>query len=365
MPHLVYYSRRFTDPDFGGKVSGQQRGFNFNVQNIHGEIAHDGHFQGNSTIARVNQDIGERSTLSYYAAGSVLDEGQASNGSVDGYFFLTDAWRVSFQGSVADEMLEDGAGRRLRSGTDYLGAVSLLYDRYPWRFGWTYTGITDGFNPLLGYIPRRDIFGPSLHADYTLRAGSGWYKEVYCSYDPRVYENSAGATSVHDHNLFGSVLLRNDVRLRAGYDNEQHLPFENWRVSTGADLFYSDYYRGLGLTWATGEFEQADYHEIILGKRLKFWERLPLRWDFTVRFEDRPGGDSEVIWLNRVVFDLYLTDRMWVKTSLQLRDDGRHNYSVIYGWRFLRTTWWYAVFNHVDDGTADGASVMTKVVHTF
>jgi len=365
MTHSLYYSRRFTDPDAGAKISGQQPGFNFNAQNIQGKIAHDGSFRGNSTVLRATQEVGERSTLGYYAAASVLDEGHAATGGFDGYFFLSDAWRFSFQGALADDELADRLGLPLRSGTDYLGAASLLYETYPWRLGLTYTAITDGFNPLLGYIPRRDIFGPSWHTDYNVRAGTGWYKEFYLSYDPKVFQNSAGDLALHDHSLYGSVLLRCDHQLRASYDNQYHLPFYNWRAATGVDLWASDFYRGLGVTWANGEFEHTDYHEFILSKRLKFWERLPIRLDFTLRLEDRPTGESAVVWLNRVVFDLYLTDRMWVKASLQIRDDGQHNHSVIYGWRFLKPAWWYVVFNNVDEGTDDTTSLMTKVVYTF
>lgn len=367
MTHSLYYSRRFTEPDAGAKASGQQPGFNFNLQNIHGKIAHDGRFRGNSTILRANQDVGERSTLGYYATASVLDEGDAATGGVDGYFFLTDAWRFSFQSAVADEALTDPLGATLREGTDYLGAASLLYEVYPWRGGVTYTAITDGFNPLLGYIPRRDIFGPSLHFDYNLRAGTGWYKELFVSYDPKIYRNSDGAVALHDHGLYGSAWLRSDHRVRASHDIQYHRPFDNWRTSSGVDLWVSDFYRGFGLTWATGEFERTDYNEFILGKRVKFWARLPIRLDFTLRLEDRPSGESAVVWLNRVVFDLYLADQMWVKGSLQIRDDGQHNHSIIYGWRFLKSTWWYVAFNNVDDGTddGDGTSVMSKVVHTF
>lgn len=365
MPHALYYSRRFTDPDAGAKVSGQQPGFNFNVQNIQGLIQHGGPFHGNSTVVRVNQDIGERSTLGYYAAASILDEGEATSGSVDGYLFLTDAWRVSYQASIVDEDLHDAAGTPVRGGVDYLGAASLLYELYPWRLGLTYTAITDGFNPLLGYIPRHDIFGPSLHAEYLLRAGTGWYKEFLAMYDPRIQSDGGGSQAIHDHGLYTGLLLRNDLRLRATYDHQEHRPYENWRTSAGVDLFASDFYRGLGLTWATGEFEKTVYQELLAGKRIKFIERLPIRLDANVRFEDRPSGESAIVWLGRVVFDLYITDTQWVKASLQFRDSAVRNLSVIHGWRLRRTTWWYLVFNEIRDRAGENTSAMTKVVYTF
>lgn len=365
-PHRVYYSRRFTDLDAGGKVSGQGRGFNFNLQNIQGDVVNAGDFHGNSTVARVNQDLGERSSLGYYAAGSFLDEGQAMLASVDTYCFLTDDWRWRMQGAFANEELEDESGSPLRDGTGQLGATSLIYNRYPWNLELSYTAITREFNPLLGYIPRRDIFGPSLLADYRLRSGTAWYKDLGFTYSPSLYFDGDARTSVRDHDLYASTVLRNDLGIQAGYFNQYHRPYDNWRTSAGFSAFTSDYYKGFDLTWATGEFEQTDYHEFLVGKRVKFWERLPIRWDFNLRFENQAGGDADTVWLNRLVFDLFLTDDMWVKTSLQLRDTGVHNYSVIYGWRFRYNTYWYVVFNHVDDGDEPPTgSVMTKVTYTF
>lgn len=365
-PHRVYYSRRFTDLDFGGKASGQGHGYNYNVQNIHGDVVNDGDFRGNSTVARVNQDVGERSSLGYYAAGSLLDEGHASLGSLDGYFFLTDAWRLRFQGAFADEDLRAESGTDLRGGQGYLGSLALIYDLYPWTVQVTYDGISRDFNPLLGYIPRRDVFGPQVLADYHLRSGDHWYKELGGGYTGAYFVDGQGEESLRDHEVYGRVLFRPDIAVRTAYANHFHRPFNNWRASTGASFWATDFYKGLDLTWATGEFEQTDYHELIAAKRLKFWERLPIRWEFNLRFEDQPAGSSQMVWLNRVVFDLFLTDDMWVKTALQLRDTGIHNYSVIYGWRFRYNTYWYVVFNHVDDGEDEpSGSVMTKLTYTF
>ncbi|MBL9137661.1 MAG: carbohydrate binding family 9 domain-containing protein [Verrucomicrobiales bacterium] len=365
-PHRVYYSRRFTDLDFGAKASGQGSGYNFNFQNIYGDVANDGQFHGNSTVLRVNQDVGERSSLGYYAAGSALDEGHSIAASADGYFFLTDAWRARFQTALTDEeLLVDGAGTS-RDGAGQLGSASLIYDLYPWTVQANYNAISREFFPLLGYIPRRDVFGPSLWADYHPRSGSSWYKEYNVGYETQYLMDGSGDESIRDHDIYGRVLLRNDLALRASYDNQYHRPFDNWRVGGGVDVWASDYFRAINISYGHGEFEKTLYDEVVVGKRFKFWERLPIRWDFNVRLEDRQDDDPEVVWLNRLVVDLYITDDMWVKTSLQLRDTGVHNYSVIYGWRFRYNTYWYVVFNHVqDESEEEEGSVMTKVTYTF
>jgi hypothetical protein len=365
MPHRVYYSRRITEMDAAAKVSGLLPGGSFNVMDVQSEFVHDGTFRGNAAVLRLMQDLGERSYLGYYADAAHLDAGHAYNGSVDGYLFLDSAWRVRFQGAVSEEDLRAPDQGVARGGTDFLGDAALIYNTYPWDITLSYTAITAGYNPLLGYIPRRDIFGPSALAQYQLRAGDRWYKELNLAYYPRWYQTAGGETSVHDHGGLARVILRNDLGLRLGYDHDYHAPYYNRRLLTGVDLWATDYYRAVNLGYAVGEFEHTRYHELLWGKRLKFWERLPLRHEFVLRFEDRPDGTEETVWLNRVVADLYLTRDMWVKASIQNRHTGRHNYSVIYGWKLKYNTYWYVVFNEVDTGEGPERSILTKITYTF
>lgn len=365
MPHRIYYSRRITEIDAAAKVSGLLPGYSFNFMNVQSDFAHDAKFHGNSTLVRVTQDIGERSYLAYYADASILDQGTSSNGSVDGYFFLTDAWRFRFQGAVSHEDLHDPNQGVQKDDADFLGEASVIYDLYPWEFAVTYTAITPNFNPLLGYIPRRDIFGPSGFANYNLRSGNAWYKELWVGYTPKLYLNEAGETKIRDHGVFARVLFRNDTALRFGYDHDYHAPYTNQRILTGVDLWASDFYRAVNLGYATGEFEGIEYDEFIWGKRIKFWDRLPIRHELVVRFEDRPENSSDTAWLNRIVADLYIAKDVWVKASIQNRHGDRHNYSVIFGWKLRYNTYLYLAYNDVADESASGRSIMAKMSYNF
>lgn len=365
MPHRLYYSRRFTEIDAGLKSSGLGPGYSFLFQNLQSELVQSGTFHGNSTVLRVNQNVRERSYLGYYGAFSALDEGHSTVGSVDGYFFLNDDWRLRFQGSVADEDLnpDDGSAR---DSTDFLGNASIIYNLYPWSFDLSYDAITKHFSPVQGYIPRRDIFGPTFEAEYHLNAGKGWFKEIMAGYDFQYYLDGKGGNKLHDHSLSAGTVLRNDLAIRARHSEDYHRPYHNRRSSASLDLWSSDYYKALNLDYALGEFENTRYHEASVGKRIKFWERLPIREELTLRFEDRPDGSKETVWLNRVVFDLYLRSNMWLKGSIQMRPEDVHNYSIIYGWEFHRRAWFYFAFNDVADGEeASGRSLFAKVTYTF
>lgn len=365
MPHTLYYSRRFSDIDGGLNTSGQLGAYSFTFVNVYGDVVHDGTFHGNSSVFRLLQPVGDRSNIGYYVADSELDHGHSRVLGGDAYLFLTDAWRTSLQIAGANDRRQFETGTPAREHTDVLGYASLIYELYPWHATLAYRGITEEFNPVLGYIPRRNIFGPSLAAGYFGREDGGWYKELGIDYETAYFLDERQRVSLHDHGLWGRTTLHNDLALSLNHQENYHAPYHNRRTGAGFAVFASDYWRSFSLRWAGGVFEDVDYHELALGKPFKPWERLPIRYEFVIRSEDKPGGEHDWVWLNRIVFDLYLTRNMWIKSSLQHRDRGVHNISVIYGWEFLRRTFGYLVFNNVEENHEEESSVFLKIAHTL
>jgi hypothetical protein len=363
MPHRMYYSRRFGDIDAGLNVSGQEKGFSFSALNVQGNVqsSDDHEYYGNSTVVRVLQNVGERSSLGYFVSDAELAGDHSRAASLDGYLFLADDWRVSYQGAANNQLLDGQAEERW----DYLGAASLIYESHPWSFSAGYQAVTEEFNPILGYIPRRDIFGPTFLGQYYRRTQTSWFKELRVTYDTQYFEDHEGDVALRDHNVSSFLLLPNDVGLRGGHSEQYHAPYHNDRTSAGFSLFTTDLWRSLNLGWAGGTFEETDYNEIALAKPLKFWERLPIRWEFVVRYEEQPDGTKDTVWLNQIVFDLFLAKDMWVKGSLQHQNDRVYNLSLIYGWEFYPRTWWYVVFNSVQDDPDSVTSLFTKVTYTF
>ncbi len=366
MTHRLYYSRRFTDITAAAQASGRGDGFSFNALSLQGNLAHpDGH-RGNSTVVRLLQEIGETSAIGYYAASSELERGHSRVLGIEANFLLTDAWKFSLQTAAADERLRNAAGRLTKDRTDYLGQVAVNYDLYPWRFGAGYQAISPEFNPILGFIPRRNEFGPFLSGEYGVSGRRTWYKRIVLNPRFNYYQTERGQTSLRDYRFDATVRLANDLGLHAGQDVDYHAPHRNTRSKADVTFLASDFWRSATVGWAGGQFERVDYQEVFLAKPLKLFERWMLRPEFSLRLEDRPAGRRETIWLNRLVLDFSLTDRMWIKSSLQHRNAGVHNISFIYGWRIRPRTNWYVVFNSVRNvGRAAGDSVFTKMTYTL
>jgi len=366
MPNRLYYSRRFTDIDAGAKVSGDWRQNKSSFLNIHGDTVSDDTFYGNSSVFRFLQSVGEKSTLGYYLGASEFTEGHSRVASTDGNLFLTDYIRFKHQLSVADEDLVDSSDEA-KNRQDYLGYSSLAYDKYPWYVSLSYRAITEDFNPVLGYIPRRDIFGPSFFSRYYLRSAERWYKEMGIEFRTAYYENEMGRTTLRDYAFEGEVTLQNDMGFALDYDHDFHDPYDNRRTRLKVSFNESDYYRSTDVGWAFGTFEEVQYDELMLGKQLQPWEAWPIRYEFTLRFEEEPDGEEETLWLNRVVFDYFFTDDMWLKTSIQNRSEDIHNISLIYGWEFVQDAHWYMAFNSVqtEDDEEPLHSLFVKLAYTF
>jgi len=330
-------------------------------------MVHDNPYYGNSSVFRILQNVGEKSNVGLHMSNSQLDEGYSRVLGTDGTLFLNDDWRFGYEVAGADDRLEDAAGQIIKDREDYYGYSSITYGKYPWDIGAGYRGISEGFDPVVGFIPRRDIFGPIFHSGYNLRSDERWYKRMFTYFWTQYYENGEGETSLRDYSVETGVTLQNDVGFHVGHADDYHRPFNNQRTHLGVVFDESDYWRSMYLGWAFGVFEEIDYHELSFGKHFKPIERWPIRYEYVIRFEEEPDGDEETIWLNRVVFDYFFSDVMWLKSSIQHRSTAVYNISLIYGWEFIKDAHLYVVYNNLreEDEPEDAQSIFIKLAYTF
>ncbi len=367
MPNSLYYSRRFTDFEAGSRVTGDlPGGHSFSLVDIYGDVVHGEKFTGNSTLGRFVQNLGEKSNINYYFASSEFKTGYARTFSLDGEHYFNDAWRTRYQTSYANENLEEYGGEK-KDRSDYLGYGALIYETYPWEVRFDYRAISEKFNPVLGFIPRRNIYGPGFRARYFVDTDQTWYKDMYAAFSTDYYQNDNGRTVLRDHETDLSMTLNNDVRWEMHYDDNYHDPYNNVRYATGVTLDSSNYYHSTGFRWTFGEFEETDYDELTVTKNLLPLQNLPLTTEYTIRFEEDTHGQKETVWLNRVVSNYYFNKDMWLKSSLQHRNADVRNVSVILGWEFKTDAHLYCVYNNVKD-TEDPNAVQTffvKLQYTF
>lgn len=363
----LYYSRRFTDIEAGARVTGDGSKHKFALIDVYGDTVHGRRYYGNSTIFRGIRNVGEKSTVGLHLSNSQFDASHSRVAGTDATLYLNDDWRFGYSLAGADDRLRNADEQLIKDRADFYGYSSVTYDQYPWEIGVGYRGITEGFDPVLGFIPRRDIFGPVFFSTYNLRSSERWYKSLFTYFNAQYYEDGDRDASLRDYATRVGVTLRNDVGLEAGYRHDYHRPFRNRRTSMDIVFNQSDYWRSMGFGYAFGVFEETRYDELTFGKHLKFIERWPIRYEYVIRFEEQPEGQDDTIWLNRVVFDYFFSNVMWLKSSIQHRSTAVHNFSLIYGWEFRKDAHVYVVYNNVraDDDPDPAQTVFLKLAYTF
>ncbi len=363
----LYYSRRLTDIDAGARVSGEADGYKFAVIDVYGDAVKEEPFYGNSSVVRLLRNVGEKSSLGLHLSSSDLREGHSRVYANDATLYLNDDWRFRYQVAGADDRLEDEGAGIDKDRRDYYGFSSVAYERYPWEFSLDYLGISQGFDPVLGYVQRQDIFGPRFFSMYNIRSSDQWYKSLYAYSTVEYFEDGDHNTSLRDYSADVGVILSNDMELRTGYDHDYHRPYDNRRNSFDLVFDDSDYWRRMNFGYAFGTFEDIDYEEIEFGKHLKPLEAWPVRYEYVIRFEEDPNGAEETLWLNRVVFDYYFSDLMWIKSAIQHRKGEVHNISVIYAWEFIKDAHFYLVYNGLreEDDAETAHSIFVKLAYTF
>ncbi|MFH1737638.1 MAG: DUF5916 domain-containing protein [bacterium] len=364
MPHMLYHSRRFTDINVAGKTTGKVGDYNFNFLEVLGDVSRGTTRHGNTSVLRTVQEVGEKSSIGYYVGDSEFDDGHSRVGSVDSNLFLSDDLIFGFQGSVADDVLESRSATTAKDSTDFLGFTDLTYQSYPWLLDVNYVAITDEFDPALGYIPRNNIFGPSAMAQYAVEQDTGWYKSHSTTLQAKLLERENGDTFIRDFQASTEFEFHNDIAFQVSHEEEYRAPYNNWKTRSAFFIFTSDYWRVTDFFWTRGEFEEINFDEFILSRRIKLLNRIPIRYTFTVRWEDDiPRGKESTVWLNQIIFDYYFTEDMFVKNSIQNQDGSKHNISVIYGWEFVKNATWYLVYNSVNKGYDTEQSIFTKVAY--
>ena len=363
----LYYSRRLTDIDAGARVSGEADGYKFAVVDVYGDTVNDNAFYGNSSVVRLLRNVGEKSSVGLHLSSSDLHEGHSRVYANDATFYLNDDWRFRYQIAGADDRLEDDSEQLDKDRRDYYGYSSVAYEKYPWEVSLNYMAISEEFDPVLGYVRRQDIFGPRLFSSYNLRSSDRWYKSLYAYSVVEYYEDGDHNASLRDYSADIGVVLSNDMELRTGYDDDFHRPYNNRRHSFDLAFDDSNYWKRMDFGYAFGTFEEVKYDELEFGRHLKFIENWPIRYEYVVRFEEDRSGDEDTIWLNRVVFDYFFSDLMWVKSAIQHRSTEVHNISVIYGWEFIKDAHFYLVYNGIreEDDTETGHSIFVKLAYTF
>ncbi|MHC4680774.1 MAG: DUF5916 domain-containing protein [Planctomycetota bacterium] len=371
-PLNIYYSRRFSDIDAGAKITGQGGSWALGLLDVQGQIVREGEIvrddkplTGNYHVGRYIHNVGENSHIGGIWANADRSDGTNITGGLDArvFFDSTTSLTTQFLG------MRDSKGIETDDISDhdaYAGYASLSGGTSPLSWRLNYRDISRGFEPDLGYIPRRDIRGPGSSVRYREYLDDGIFKSVSAESRVDVYENNDHDTTLRDFVEGAGVGFRNEVELRYSRSDSFHAPYQNWydsiRIEYNEDV---DIWDSVTAGFRKGVYEEEPYREYSLTKPMKITERLVTTFNGNYRIEEPQTGEDENVWLWRSVTEYSFPWNGIIKFTAEQTSEDRHNLTMLFSWPMNKTTDLYVLLNDYEVNGDEVRAAFVKVVYRF
>lgn len=365
-PLNIYYSRRFTDIDMGAKITGQGRKWALGLIDVQGQIEREEiNLDGNYNVGRLIYNVGQKSHIGGIWAASSREDGSNITGGLDSRVFLTNTTSLTTQflslrdseGIVTDDFEDKdayGLYTALRGGTQPLW----------WQVD--FRDITRGFQPDLGYIPRRNIRGPGSSIRYRKNFENGPIKTLNGFSEIDFYENNEHDTSLRDYVESIGVCFRNEIELWYSRGDRFHAPYKNWydriRIEYNEEV---DIWDSISFGVEKGVYETEPYREYFLEKPMRITERLISTFAGNYRIQEPAVGGDEDIWLWRWVTQYTFGWNGRIKFTAEETSEDRHNLTMLFSWPVRKNMDVYFVLNDYSTEEESVRAAFFKLVYRF
>ncbi len=365
-PINVYYSRRLTDIDAGGKVTGQGSDWALGLVDVEGEIVREGEpVGGNYHVGRYIQNLGEHSHVGGIWTSSFRETGNNITAGLDSRFFFDSTTALTTQ--VLGLSDSEGVETDGYVDTDaYAAYTALSGGTQPFWWKFDFRDITRGFRPDLGYVPRRDIRGPGSFLRYRHNLEDGWLKWINAYSEVDLYENSDHDTTLRDFTEGAGVCLRNEIELWYMRGDKFHAPYQNWydrfKVEYNEEV---DIWDSVSVAFARGVYEKEPYKEWSIEKPARITPRLVTTLNGNYRIKEPNEGGDETIWLWRSVTQYSFVWDARVKFTAEQTSEDRHNLTMLFSWPVRKAIDFYVLWNDYEVDGEDVSSAFVKLVYRF
>ena len=225
----IFYSRRIGLVDGqqvpiigGGRLTGRIGDYALGVLNIATEeetLATRELGNANFTAIRIKRNVLRNSsigTLFVNSQGGISDYNRTLG--IDGGFVLG---RYVTMTTVLAKSFSPAA-----PGKDIAGVFDFLWKSDRFNYGGQYLEVGERFNAEVGYIPRLDVRGTKLKAQWTPRPKWGGIRQMTFNGNLDYYENHAGLVDSRTQNVYGNISRQDTSSFFVGTTRE----FDNLTV---------------------------------------------------------------------------------------------------------------------------------------
>jgi hypothetical protein len=309
------------------------------------------------TVARVNQEFTNRSSLGAIFVNRDDDESDNQTYAIDGQLGVGENTTYSgFFAKTETEGIDED---------DHAFRVAGAYDGELWSYNGSYTEVGAGFNPEAGFLSRKDYRSVSLFAQRRIRAdGSARILEFLPHASYRGYWNFDGFYESGRLHLDSSIIWKNGANLATAVNLTREGVLEPFEIVEGVVVPEGKYdheevgiFTGTdqsaplsyGLSFTAGGFFGGDRLSAGPFINYRFGETFSARLSLNHNDVDLPGGDFEVN-LSRLRLSYSFTPKMSIQAFIQYNDrDELLATNLRFSWLRSANSGLYVVYNETDD----------------
>jgi len=363
-PLNIYYSRRLMDIDAGAKVTGQGKTWALGLIDVQGQISRDDELlDGNYHVGRLIHNINEDSHIGGIWANSQRSDGRNFTGGLDSRIFFDSTTSLSAQFlGLSDSNGIETDGYEDHSAYGLYTALSGGSQPFWWQVD--YRDITRGFQPDLGYIPRRNVRGPGSFMQYRAYPEDGPFKSVRAFSEIDVYENHDRDMTLRDFIEGAGVCFRNEVELWYMRSDRFHAPYQNSydriRIEYNEEV---DIWDSVSAGVEKGVYEEQPYKEYFIEKPMRISDRMVTTLNGSYRVQEENGDED--IWLWRSVTQYSFPWNGIVKFTAEQTSEDRHNLTLLFSWPVKKNMDLYVLLNDYQTDVEDVRVAFVKMVYRF
>lgn len=328
--YRTFYSRRIQDIDFGERLNGKIKGYQFNVVNVRTPITPDDSAHYFFTAASVKRDILKSSSVGLIMVDKSGNDSYTRSLSIDYNLNLGKTWYLTgqFVGSAPGDLWSHSAWfmRFARENNIY---------HYHIRYNNVGSNFRENVNQT-GFITDDDRREIDFEGTYKFWIRNGVFEYINAGSNNNIFWSQKGV--LRSWNTDNSVSLYFSNRISAGYNyNNEYKLFEKDFYNHRHEFtlgYNTEEWSHISTGFSTGRNFDRDFYLYNGGFRIKPVRNLSLEYSTSyLRFV--PDPDSGSTFINILTASYNFNSDLWIKlfTQNSTSNDMIYIYGF-FGWRF-------------------------------
>lgn len=332
VPISLFYSRRIGEIDYGGKIIGKSGKATYGLMNVR-EIEDKSH----NILLRGLWDLGNSSSVGVFGASKELKDSNNRSLSVDTRIRLPHAFNFIGNYAINWETDQDDS-RAILTEINRRGNPIISF---------AYRDITEGFNPINGFVRLTDIRQPSFWGVYRWPIEHRIIQTIKFESVQSLTWNHSGERIRGDHFQLVEFDLGEKWQTGTFYRNWSYDVHNNWVLAAQA-VYNRQSPARVFVVGQYGEFEGAKATFLTTATNIIPFQFLSIGLKGENLWQTFPDGKTNQEFSLRTSLNIEIGEEQWITFRVRTGGDHKPNLNAVFKYSFLEDFVFYLIYGDQD-----------------